>query len=80
MVYVDAVFSVKIRKEVKEKMEKYRDSVNWAEEIRRYIEEILRKLEAQENFEKILKELEKARWGTPKGFVVSSVKEDRDSS
>ncbi|MEM4554095.1 MAG: CopG family transcriptional regulator [Ignisphaera sp.] len=74
------VFSVKIRKEVKEKMEKYRDRVNWAEEIRKYIEEILRKLEAQENFEKILKELEKARWGTPKGFAVSSVREDRDSS
>lgn len=77
---MSAVFSVKVRREVREKMEKYRDRVNWAEEVRRYIEEVLRRLEAQENFERILKELERAGWGTPKGFAANSVREDRDSS
>jgi len=30
---------VKIRKEVKERMDKFKDRVNWAEEVRRFIEE-----------------------------------------
>jgi len=36
------VFSVKIRREVKERMDKFKDRVNWAEEVRRFIEETLR--------------------------------------
>jgi hypothetical protein len=73
------VFSVKISRELKEKMEKYRGRVNWAEEIRKTIEERIRELEAEENFERVLRELEKAEWGVPKGFSVMSVREDRDS-
>jgi aspartate/tyrosine/aromatic aminotransferase len=74
-----SVFSVKLRREVKEKMEKYRDRVNWAEEVRRFIENKLRELEAEENFEIILSELRRASWSVPKGFSVESVREDRDS-
>ncbi|MEM1541834.1 MAG: hypothetical protein QW101_06430 [Ignisphaera sp.] len=68
---MDTVFSIKIRKEVKEKMKKYRDGVNLAEESCRYIEEILRKLEAQENFEKILKELEKLGGVSRNGLLLA---------
>ena len=74
-----SVFSVKLRREVKEKMVKYRDRVNWAEEVRRFIENKLRELEAEENFEIILSELRRASWSVPKGFSVESVREDRDS-
>jgi hypothetical protein len=32
-----------------------------------------------ETNERILRELEKARWGVPRGFSVMSIREDRDS-
>jgi hypothetical protein len=75
-----SVFSVKIKRELKEKMEKYRDRVNWAEEVRGFIESRIRELEAEENYEKILGVLEKARWSVPRGFSARSVREDRDSN
>ena len=74
-----SVFSVKIKRGLKEKMEKYKDRVNWAEEVRGFIEARIRELEAEENYERILGELEKARWSVPPGFSVRSVREDRDS-
>ena len=73
-----AVFSVKISRELKEKMDRYR--VNWAEEIRKFIEEKVRELEAEENFKRILNELEKVSWSVPKGFSVESMRKDRNSS
>jgi len=75
-----AVFSVKISRELKEKMDRYRDRVNWAEEIKKFIEEKVRELEAEENFKRILNELEKVSWNVPKGFSVESMRKDRDSS
>ncbi len=74
------VVSFKVRKELKEKMKKYKDVVNWAEELRKFIEKRIRELEAQENFAQILRELEKATWKVPKGFSTKSVREDRDRS
>jgi len=76
---VSAVVSFKVRREVKQLMDKYRGRVNWAEELRRYVEERLRQLEAEENFREILGELEKATWSVPRGFAAGSVREDRDS-
>jgi len=55
-----AIFGVKIGRELKEKMDRYRDGVNWAEEIGKFIEEKVRGLEAEENFKRILNELKKA--------------------
>jgi len=75
-----SVFSVKLRKDLREKMEKYKDRVNWAEEIRKFIETRLRELEAEDCFKKILNELSKAEWSVPKGFATESVREDRDSN
>ncbi len=75
-----SVFSVKLRRDVKQKMEKYKGRVNWAEEVRMFIENRLRVLEAEENFKNTLEELTNARWSVPKGFAVESVREDRDSS
>ena len=75
-----SVFSVKIKRELKEKMEKYRDRVNWAEEVRGFIESRIRELEAEENYERILGVLEKARWSVPRGFSDRSVRGDRDGN
>jgi hypothetical protein len=43
-----AVFSVNISRELKEMMDRYRGRVNWAEEIRKFIEEKVRELKAEE--------------------------------
>jgi len=75
-----SVVSFKVKKEVKEKMEKYRDRVSWAEELRNFVEERIRMLEAEENIKKVVEELEKMPIETPRGFSVASVRKDRDSS
>jgi len=75
-----SVVSVKVRREVKEKMKRYADRVNWAQEIREAIEEKLKQLEAEENFKAVLQKLEKAQWSMPRGFSAASVREDRDSN
>ncbi|MEM0317428.1 MAG: hypothetical protein QXR33_04805 [Candidatus Nezhaarchaeales archaeon] len=76
---MSTVFSVKIRREVKERMDKFKDRVNWAEEVRRFIEETLRRLDAESNFNALLEHLEGAKWSVPAGFSTRSVREDRDS-
>jgi len=73
------VVSFKVNRDLKRKMEMYRDRVNWNEELRRFIEEKIRELEAYENFQRVLNELEKASWSVPRGFSQQSVREDRDS-
>jgi len=73
-----SVFSTRIGRKLKEKMEKYSGRVDWVEEIEKIIVEKIREFEAEENFKKILRELEKAKWSVPKGFSVKSVREDRD--
>ena len=78
-VVVLSVVSFKVRREVKEKMEKYRDRVNWAEELRRFVEERIRQLEAEENMRRVIEELEKIPIQAPSGFSKTSVREDRDS-
>jgi len=70
---------VRVRRELKENMEKYRERVEWPEEVRRFIERRVRELEAEENFERVLEELKRASWSVPKGFSARSVREDRDS-
>jgi hypothetical protein len=68
-----------VKRELKEKMERYRDRVDWPEEVRRFIELRVRELETEENFERVLEELKKASWSVPRGFSARSVREDRDS-
>jgi hypothetical protein len=74
-----SIFSVRVRRELKEKMEGYGDRVDWPEEVRRFIELRIRGLEAEENFERVLEELKRVNWSAPRGFSVKCVREDRDS-
>ena len=60
-------------------MEKFKDKVKWAEELRKFVEEKTRILEASENIEKVIKDLEKIPIEVPKGFSAALVREDRDS-
>jgi len=74
------VVSFKVRREIKEKMERYKDRVNWTEELRRFVEDRIRRLEAEENIRKVIAILEKTPIEVPEGFAVRSMREDRDSS
>ncbi|RLI25522.1 CopG family transcriptional regulator [Candidatus Bathyarchaeota archaeon] len=76
---MSSVISVKVRREIKEEMLKYSGKVNWAEEIRRFIEERLRQVKAEENIRKVVEELSKIPFEAPKGSSVDSVRGDRDS-
>jgi len=76
---VSVVVSFKVSRELKRKMDMYRDRVNWAEELRRFVEERIRELEAEDNLREVVEELRKASWSSPRGFAVSLVREDRDS-
>ncbi|WP_054853711.1 hypothetical protein [Vulcanisaeta distributa] len=76
---MSSVVSFKVRREIKEKMERFKDRVNWAEELRRFVEERIRELEAEENIKRVVEELEKIPISVPRGgFSVGSVREDRD--
>ncbi len=75
---MSATVSFKVRKDIKEKMEKYKNIVNWSEELRKFVENKIKEIEAREKFEMIIETLEKASWSVEEGFSVKSVREDRD--
>lgn len=77
---MSAVVSFKIDLETKKLMEKYKDRINWPEELRKFVKQKVAMLEAEENFNRIFNELKKARWKMPRGFSVESVRENRDRS
>ena len=70
------VVSVRVRKEVKEELEKAGIDVN--EAVRRYLEELAWKIRIRKTLEKWDKLLEKVKPSEP-GFAARSVREDRDS-
>ncbi len=72
------VVSIRVPKELKEKMDRFRDRVDWAEEIRRFIEERVRELEREEVLRKV-EELLRDLPTQPRGFAAKLVREDRDS-
>jgi DNA topoisomerase VI subunit B len=74
-----SVVSVKVKKEIKEKMLKYKENVNWAEEIRKFIEMKIREIEAEEKIKKVCEILSKIEFRAPKGSSVEMIREDRDS-
>jgi hypothetical protein len=75
---MSVVVSVKVPRQVKEEMEKTKDSVKWAEEIRGFI---MGKLE-EESRRKGIEDAERVLHGVrrlPKGTAEQLVREDRDS-
>lgn len=76
---MSVVVSFKVSKRLKELMDKYKERINWPEKFRKFVEEIVSRLEAEENYKLIIERLEKATWSVPRGFSSRSVREDRDS-
>ena len=73
-----SVVSVKVPRWVKEKMRKYKGSVNWPEEVRKAILAKLEELERREAVEEAVELLEKVR-PARRGTALRLVREDRDS-
>ena len=72
------VYSIRIRKELREEMEKYKNSVDWNREIEKFVEEKLKELKKR----KVLKEIDDLLSGlkeTEAGFHDKLLREDRDS-
>jgi len=73
---VSVVISVRVKKEIKELLES--EGVNIAEEVKRFLEELAYKVKIKRYVEKWDKMLESVK-PSPKGFSISSVREDRES-
>jgi hypothetical protein len=74
-----SVVSVRVPRELKEKMRKYRDKINWSEEIRRFIENKILEAERENTLSK-LEELIKQLPSVSRGTAARYVREDRDGN
>ena len=73
---MSAVLSIRIRKELREKMKKYQ--VDWRKEIEQFIENRIRELESEERKKKLVELLESME-EKERGFASSVVRLERDS-
>jgi len=73
-----SVVSVKVPEEVKEKMKRTRDKVDWPEEIRNFIKDKVEELERRERVEKVERMLAELPTQA-KGTASELVRYDRDS-
>jgi len=72
-----SVVSVRVPKELKERMDAFRGVVNWSEEIRAFIERRVAELEQEKAIEELERLVEKLP-PAPKGSALRYVREDRD--
>ena len=73
---MSTVISVRIRKEIKEELEK--NGIDIDQEVRKFLEELYLKVKAKEYVKKWITDLENVK-PSEEGFAVSSVREDRES-
>ena len=75
---MSVVISVRIPRELKEKMNSLRDVVNWSEEIRRFLEKRVKELYREEVLREVRRVIEMLP-EVPKDTVTGYVREDRNS-
>jgi len=76
---MSVVISLRVPRKLKEKMDLLKDSVNWSEEVRRFLEkrvEELYRLRVLSEVRKVIEQLPEV----PRGTVTRYVREDRDSN
>ena len=73
------VFSIRVPREVKRKMESLKDLVDWNEEIRKFLESRVDELYRRKVIEEVRRIIENLP-ETPRGTVTAYVREDRDSN
>jgi len=72
---MSTVISVRIKKEIKEELEKH--GINISQEIRKFLEELYIKVKAKEYVNKWLEELKDVK-PSEEGFSIKSIREDRE--
>ena len=72
------VVTFKVSRELKERMKRFKDRVNWSAELRKFVENRVKELEAEQRLELATEELKRGGWSVPKGFSSRSVREDRE--
>lgn len=75
--YYVSVVSVRVPRELKERMDALRGVVNWSEEIRAFIERRVAELEQERAIEELERLVEKLP-PSPRGLALRYVREDRD--
>lgn len=75
---MSGVVAVKVPKRLKEAMKSYSHLVDWPAEIRAFIEERIRRIEAEKSIKNVVKILEKTG-SVEQGFAAEAVRSDRDS-
>ncbi|MCC6040536.1 MAG: CopG family transcriptional regulator [Thermofilum sp.] len=69
--------SVRVPRELKDRMDAFRGVVNWSEEIRAFIERRVAELEQEKALEELERLIEKLP-PAPRGLALKYVREDRD--
>jgi len=72
---MSTVISVRIKKEIKEELEKH--GINISQEVRKFLEELYIKVKAKEYVNKWIEELKDIK-PSEEGFSTKSVREDRE--
>lgn len=77
-VTMSTTMSVKIPEDLRKKMRKLNDQVEWSKEIREYIMRRIREIESKTRLDEAHKLIESTS-GVPEGTAVQTVREDRES-
>ena len=72
------IFSVRIPPEMKRKMDKLKNEINWSKEIREFIEKKIKEYEKKKTVNEVIKFISTLP-EAPKGTAQKLLREDRDS-
>ncbi len=75
---MSTTMSIKIPEDLRKKMRKLKDQVEWSKEIREYIQRRIREIESKRTIEEVHKMIESTS-GVPEGTALQTVREDRES-
>ncbi|MCG3260269.1 MAG: hypothetical protein H7644_11010 [Candidatus Heimdallarchaeota archaeon] len=75
---MSTTMSLKIPEELREKMRKLKDQVEWSKEIREYIQKRIREIEGKKKLEEVHEMIKKTS-SSPLGTARKIVREERDS-
>ena len=76
---MSAVISVRVPRELKEKMDRLKFKVNWSEEIRKFLERRVEELQRRRVLEEVHEIIEQVP-ESGRGTAARYVREDRDSN
>ncbi len=75
---MSVVISVRVKREIKDRLEQA--GINVGEEVRRYLEDLARKVKVEGALKALDALIDEAVKPSPPGFAARSIREDRDAS